>query len=119
MTDTQVKKTRYKPKQRTAGGAAIQVTAMTIEQFRSYLKGIMFVGGEDWFPDRAQWEAIVGIIDNLIVSPSPIAEYQPPKQSYYQPAEQMQFIPQIAQQESTIAAQSGEGDSNGYRSPFV
>jgi hypothetical protein len=56
------------PTKRTkAKGGVIKVEAMSLNQFRSYLKGIMFVGGPTWRPDRDQWEAIVAIIDKLTV----------------------------------------------------
>ena len=54
------------PKTKAKGGT-IKVEAMSLDQFRSYLKGIMFVGGPTWRPDREQWEAIVAIIDKLTV----------------------------------------------------
>jgi hypothetical protein len=53
-----------------SAGPVIKPSPMTIEQFRSYLRGIMFVGGEGWCPNQKQWEAIVEIIDNLQFDPS-------------------------------------------------
>jgi len=55
------------PKAKAKGGT-IKVETMSLDQFRSYLKGIMFVGGPTWRPDRDQWEAIVAIIDKLTVN---------------------------------------------------
>lgn len=52
----------------------IKAREMSLEEFRSYLKGIMFVGGKNWVPSASQWAAIVQIIDQLQV---PTATNQP------------------------------------------
>lgn len=62
----------------------IVIEPMTIVQFRSYLKGITFVGGQNWHPSRDQWEAIVQIVDQLIVPDG--AATSIPRTTGYQPS---------------------------------
>jgi hypothetical protein len=58
--------------------AKIKPTVMSLDEFRSYLKGIMFVGGKNWVPNAQQWSAIVQIIDQLDIKPvAPIVKQYP------------------------------------------
>lgn len=110
------------PKVAKAKGGTIKVETMSLGQFRSYLKGIMFVGGPTWRPDRDQWEAIVAIIDKLTVdAPQQFNQPQPTftpaaAQGWDQTAPQWQpLAPQVLPR-STIEG----GDDNGtYRSEFI
>lgn len=61
-------------KQYSSTKAKLPKTPMTLEQLRSYLKGIQFVGGEGWHPDQKQWEAIVHLIDTLVPDQVPQVE---------------------------------------------
>jgi hypothetical protein len=108
------------PKVSKPKGGTIKVETMSLEQFRSYLKGIMFVGGPTWRPDRDQWEAIVAIIDKLTVGTQATNYTQQAfapaaAQGWDQTAPQWQPLP------SALAApprQADDGDGP-YSSPFV
>ena len=106
--------------------------AMTIEQFRSYLKGIMFVGGPDWCPTPEQWANIVKIIDNLVIPesvtlttgstssstapPYGFDPYNPVPQYTLQPQIES-ILPPLAPQPLNIAPASPEAGD--YQSPFI
>lgn len=96
METTQLPKTRRITKKTSTVVEAttptgISVEPMTIVQFRSYLKGITFVGGPNWHPSRAQWEAIVQIVDQLIVGEPTAIPQQP---TFRQPIYQQPMVPQ-------------------------
>lgn len=100
---------------------------MSIEQFRSYLQGIMFVGGPSWCPDRTQWEAIVQIIDQLILS-QPVLPTTVPAQTQTWNADNYTHPPQFQPAPITIVnnspPQSGlqmdvNSSSEQYVSPFI
>ena len=129
MTEDQYKlgETNGKPKRPAskAKGGVIKVETMSLNQFRSYLKGIMFVGGPTWRPDREQWEAIVAIIDKLTVDapqqPSyanntPYAVPTAETTGWNQTAPVWQ--PMAPQQQLPSAMDTVEDDGS-YRSPFV
>jgi len=111
-----------KPRGKAKGGV-IKVETMSLNQFRSYLKGIMFVGGPTWRPDRDQWEAIVAIIDKLTVDgPVPVATapaYQMPQQQ--NPWQQSpSWEPMQPQQVRTPSAMDTVSEDGGeYQTPFV
>ena len=118
MTTEQPKR-QYRPKPKQTTEATIQVAPMTIEQFRSYLKGIMFVGGPEWHPTRQQWNAVVDIIDNLIVEPT--SEQRAPvyQQPIYSPPmlTPEQMYPAVPPRSFADAAPPS--DDSAYSSPFV
>lgn len=112
------------PKTSKAKGGTIKVETMSLNQFRSYLKGIMFVGGPTWRPDREQWEAIVAIIDKLTVDA--------PQQLTYSSSAPMvapaiatgwdQTTPTwqpMAPQQTPPSAMDTVEEDGVYRSPFV
>lgn len=113
-----------KTKRPTAKGGSIKVEPMTLDQFRSYLKGIMFVGGPSWRPDREQWEAIVAIIDKLTVdtatqsaSRTPQYAVQPAVNGWDQTAPQ--WAPMTQQSALPTAMDTVNEEGGEYRSPFV
>lgn len=115
------------PKVSKAKGGVIKVEAMSLDQFRSYLKGIMFVGGPTWRPDREQWEAIVAIIDKLTID-SPQQQQRPAPQQQSYPVQQgtgwdqtqPSWQPLTPQQVRQINAMDGVNEDGGsYATPFV
>ena len=103
----------------------IKVETMSLNQFRSYLKGIMFVGGPTWKPDREQWEAIVSIIDKLTIdapqqlsapAPASYAMQQSPN-GWDQTNPSWSATPPPTLSRSAIEQSNEEGGS--YQSPFV
>ena len=117
-TEVREKKARTpRPAKNQTG--AIVVAPMTIDQFRSYLKGIMFVGGQSWCPDRTQWEAIVEIIDKLIVNePTQVQSNQPTVLPSYLPPQAPQYYsgPSL---DSTLPVSNIQQDDGTYQTPFV
>lgn len=103
-------------------------TPMTLEQLRSYLKGIQFVGGEGWHPDQKQWEAIVQLIDTLIPDQVQVeAElvhapyFVPPQNSWAEPPTQIPRIQDIPGGGFTMTppVPSTPDDGAPYRSEYV
>ncbi len=117
MTDLTLPKKRQ-PKTKSTASTQIVPAAMTIEQFRSYLKGITFVGGPDWHPNRQQWEAIVEMIDNLILSAPQQSQQQPQPQYAQQYQSPPVWQPPPGMVETSLAS-SPPPDDGSYRSPFV
>jgi hypothetical protein len=112
------------PKVSKTKGGTIKVETMSLNQFRSYLKGIMFVGGPTWRPDRDQWEAIVAIIDKLTVDApqQQAAAYTQPV--YTQPAaaagwdqQAPSWTPMPASPRSAMDTVNEDGGT--YVTPFV
>jgi len=104
----------------------IEQKPMTIEQFKSYLNGIAFVGGDDWSPDATQWAAIVGIVNQLVVDqPQPQRpEFGYPQQTYV--AQHSGGFPSgsptltAAEFQSSLAPiQPPSSDDGTYVTPFV
>lgn len=111
------------PKTKAKGGT-IKVEAMSLNQFRSYLKGIMFVGGPTWRPDREQWEAIVAIIDKLTVDAPQQQAVSYVQQPYQQPAaaagwdqQAPSWQPMPGGAKSAMETVNEEGGA--YQTPFV
>jgi hypothetical protein len=129
MTEETTKPAAKRSPKKTTSGISITPTAMTLEQFRSYLKGITFVGGDDWHPNRQQWEAIVQMIDNLIpevvdIKPAPAPQqpvYQQPfGQHYYPPAPPPQVYSAPSALERPSASPATPPSEDGpYRSEFI
>lgn len=112
------------PKTPKAKGGTIKVETMSLNQFRSYLKGIMFVGGPTWKPDREQWEAIVSIIDKLTIDApqqQPVANSVsyaiPQSNGWDQTNPSWSATPPPSPSRSAIEQSNEEGGS--YQSPFV
>lgn len=112
------------PKAAKAKGGTIKVETMSLNQFRSYLKGIMFVGGPTWKPDREQWEAIVSIIDKLTIDtpqqPQPVAAAtyaMPQSNGWDQTNPSWSATPPPSPSRSAIEQSNEEGGA--YQSPFV
>jgi hypothetical protein len=108
-------------KTKTKGGV-IKVETMSLDQFRSYLKGIMFVGGPTWRPDREQWEAIVAIIDKLTTTgntqPTAAVAHQAP-QNNWQQSPTWEPMPQQPQRPSPSAMDTVSEDGGTYTPPFI
>ncbi len=112
------------PTKRTKSkGGVIKVETMSLNQFRSYLKGIMFVGGPTWRPDREQWEAIVAIIDKLTVDSPTQQTTQAVAPAYQVPQNSWQQNPTwepMQSQVRTPSAMDGVNEDGGeYKTPFV
>lgn len=113
---------QLKPKTKAKGGV-IKVETMSLNQFRSYLKGIMFVGGPTWRPDREQWEAIVAIIDKLTVDTpqqqtvQSTPAYQVPQQNNWQ--QNPTWEPMQPQVRTPSAMDTVSEDGGEYKTPFV
>lgn len=104
-------------------GGVIKVETMSLDQFRSYLKGIMFVGGPTWRPDREQWEAIVAIIDKLTTTgnatqSTPTVPYQAP-QNNWQQSPSWDPMPQQPQRAAPSAMDTVNDDGGAYVPPFI
>jgi hypothetical protein len=111
------------PKTKSKGGT-IKVETMSLNQFRSYLKGIMFVGGPTWRPDREQWEAIVAIIDKLTIDAPQQQAVSYAQPAYSQPAaaagwdqQAPQWQPMQGGAKSAMETVNEEGGA--YQTPFV
>ena len=106
-------------------GGVIKVETMSLDQFRSYLKGVMFVGGPTWRPDREQWEAIVAIIDKLTTTgntqsqPTAAAAYQAPQNSWQQNPQWEPMPPQQPQRAAPPAMATVNDDGGAYTPPFI
>ena len=106
-------------------GGVIKVETMSLDQFRSYLKGVMFVGGPTWRPDREQWEAIVAIIDKLTTTgntqPQTTAAvaYQAPQNSWQQNPQWEPMPPQQPQRATPSAMDTVSEDGGAYTPPFI
>lgn len=105
-------------------GGVIKVETMSLDQFRSYLKGIMFVGGPTWRPDREQWEAIVAIIDKLTTTgnttqPTPAVPYQAPQNNWQQSPTWEPMPTQQSQRPTPSAMDTVNDDGGAYVPPFI
>lgn len=88
MTTETTKPTPRKQYGAGKGKGKASLPPMTLEQLRSYLKGIQFVGGEGWHPDQKQWEAIVYVIDTLVPDQPVVNTPQYPQYPQYDPQQQ-------------------------------
>ena len=61
-----------------------QPEEMTISEFKIWIKGIEAFQGDDWIPNKEQWELIKATID-MIDETAPEVEYAtPPQPAHYQ-----------------------------------
>jgi hypothetical protein len=95
------------PKPKSTKITKITPGVMTLEEFRSYLKGIMFVGGKNWVPTAQQWADIVQIIDQLDTSPKVAAPRQP---TTYPGVTQPTWLPAPVQQYESISKSTSRLD---------
>ncbi len=121
-TEDVTPKPQRKPKKQGAKQQSLirDSAPMTLEQFRSYLRGIMFVGGDGWHPNLQQWEDIVFMINNLIDSPRPPVQQQVVEQPMYEAPYSPQYY--TPPQQTNFVADSGlaqPSDDSTYQSPFV
>jgi hypothetical protein len=105
-------------------GGVIKVETMSLDQFRSYLKGVMFVGGPTWRPDRDQWEAIVAIIDKLTTTgnttqPTSAVPYQAPQNNWQQSPTWEPMPTQQPQRAAPSAMDTVNDDGGAYVPPFI
>lgn len=115
-------------KQKPTPSIVFPTNPMTLDQFRSYLRGIMFVGGAEWYPNHEQWGAIMNVIDTLIVTPHAGVEqqysYQPQRQLAQPPSAAVDnaFAPARYPLNSSlpdVAYTTPEQSTDSYASPFL
>jgi hypothetical protein len=91
-----------------------QVKAMSVQEFQFWINGLSSFQEEGWHPNKAQWDHIKVLIDNLIMV-APAIQALPQQRQAFQPAQtigggEAVQIPMQPAQQRFLESPSGNGN---------
>ena len=63
-------------------GKNAQVKAMSVQEFQFWINGLSSFQEDGWHPNKAQWDHIKELIDNLIMVAAPAVQVAQPRQPF-------------------------------------